>query len=124
MHSAPRELLERGEFLCPACGARQTWSDVCRRCRCDLALFRQTAAAWLAHWRRCLNHLRAGDVELAVGAAEQCCDVSPTREARRLLAVCRLLQRDFPGALAASRRATGDDEGSDRSVVSGRDDFS
>ncbi|MBW3598640.1 MAG: hypothetical protein KY475_15380 [Planctomycetes bacterium] len=110
MNSAPLELLRRGEFLCPACGARQAWSDTCRRCRCNLDLFHRTAAARLETWQRCLRRLTAGDAAAALVAAEQGYALAPTHEAARLLAMCRLVNRDFSGALALHPRANSSPE--------------
>jgi hypothetical protein len=105
MHSATPDLLQTGEFLCPACNARQEISDTCRRCRADLTLLRRTAQAWRSHRRRCLNALSANQRDAALHAAEQCDALFPSRETARLLALCQLLRRDFPAALASRRRA-------------------
>jgi hypothetical protein len=106
MASSPLELLLRGEFFCPACGARQAWSDACRRCRCDLALFHRAVSARLAQRERCLRHLASGDVTAALDAAEQAYAFSPSPDAAELVAVCRLLNHDYRGALAAHRLAS------------------
>ncbi|NLF70444.1 MAG: hypothetical protein GX575_15535 [Candidatus Anammoximicrobium sp.] len=88
-----------GQFRCPTCGARQDWSDVCRRCKCDLSL---TVAA---HRRRsqlrtrCLAHLRADRLDAALSAATELHALTPDDDATRLLAVARLLHGDYAAAL-------------------------
>ena len=87
---------------CPVCRAEQAWSDTCRRCQCDLTLLRVTADTW-EHQRWCsLAHLRRGQTQDALAAAEQCWAIAPNETARRLLTVCRLIAGDWPGALAGS----------------------
>lgn len=88
---------------CPVCGAQQPWSDACRRCHCDLRLLRAAAETWEDQRRRCLVHLRRGETAEALAAAEACWRIAPNSHAARLRAVCRLLAKDWRGALLASR---------------------
>mgnify|MGYP001084846287 CR=1 FL=1 len=92
------------DFRCPTCGARQGWSDVCRRCKCDLSL------AVAAHRRRsqlrtrCLAQLRAGQLEAALRAAGELHALAPDADSLRLLAVARLLQGDYAAAIETLAR--------------------
>jgi len=94
-----------GEVRCPACGARQAWSDACRRCKCELGLLRRVTAAAAASRRRCLASLRAGRVDEALRHARRLYALSPDRPAARLLAVCHLLQGNWPVAVSLAQRA-------------------
>ena len=85
---------------CPTCGARQEWSDVCRRCKADLRLLRRAAAAYLRSRNRCLIAWRQGRVDAARRHARDCFRLSPRDESRRLLALCALLENDWPAAAA------------------------
>src|SRR5688572_1752962 len=84
------ELQER-TFRCPTCGAEQSWCDVCRRCRCDLALLHatvRTADDLYQHALRSAANRRIAD---AFRAARQSCELNPCPRSQRLLAVCALL---------------------------------
>lgn len=96
---------------CPVCGARQPWSEACRRCKCDLALVRRVAeAGWLCR-RRALELLRSGRPGEALRQAEEAYVVRPGADAGRLLAVCRLLCGHWPAAIATARRWIGPPRG-------------
>ena len=100
--SATLEQTTEATMACPACAARQAWSDECRRCKCDLTDLR---AAWRASRRAraaCLLHLREGQFERAVRAARSYALMHPGDEATRLLAVCHLLHGDWAAALRAA----------------------
>jgi hypothetical protein len=90
---------------CPTCGAEQEWADQCRRCKCDVTLLGRVARAAQAQRRRCLVLLRAGRVDEALRHAERLHSLTGEPRAARLLAVCRLLDGNWPGALAAARAA-------------------
>lgn len=94
-----------GTLRCPTCHARQEWADVCRRCKCDLALLRRTAEAHRDSRRRCLLALRAGRVRQALEYAGYAYLVSPDDDAARLVAVCHFLLGQWDEALAAGRVA-------------------
>lgn len=101
--SVTLEQTAEATMACPACGARQAWSDECRRCKCDLSDLR---AAWQAirHARAtCLLQLRKGHFERAVQAARRYAGIDPGYEATRLLAVCHLLHGDWAAALRAAQ---------------------
>jgi len=83
---------------CPTCRARQTWSDTCRRCKCDLSLLRGAADASRAHRRRCLLLLRAGRHAEALRQAQRAYALAPDPPSARLLAVCHLLCRHWVSA--------------------------
>lgn len=86
-----------GEILmvCPTCGAEQSWSDECRRCKCDL---RDLRAVWRAAHREriaCLLGLRAANFDRALEHARRHLALKPDDDAGRLLTVCHLLRADW-----------------------------
>jgi len=99
----------QNNVVCPTCGARQEWSDVCRRCKCDLRLLRAAAETYRRSRNGCLAALHGGQLALALERARDCERLIPCPESRRLSAVCALLNGDFPAAFAAAREAC--DEG-------------
>lgn len=90
---------------CPTCGAEQEPSDVCRRCKCDLALLRAAWSAAAASRRKCMAALKAGDPEAAVRQARRLYAMKADAEAAKLLAVCQLLAGDEAAAWSSARRA-------------------
>jgi hypothetical protein len=89
----------------------QPWSDVCRRCRCDLALLHQTLRA-AQQWReRSLNYWAAGDVPRAEDAARRSFVLDPQSSARRLWAVCAAAQGVWPLAHRLALADEADDAG-------------
>lgn len=92
-----------GDVRCPTCGAVQEWSDVCRRCRCDLTLLRQVTSAAQASRQRCLHALRGGRFSEALRHARRLHAILPDPSATRLLAVCHLFQGNWPVAAALAR---------------------
>jgi len=94
-----------GDIRCPTCGVLQEWSDACRRCRCDLTLLRRATETARASRRCCLLALRVGCPSKALRHARQFYSVCPDRSAARLLAVCYLLQGDWPSAATFARIA-------------------
>lgn len=99
----PPETASAEVLRCPTCRAEQPPADVCRRCRCDLSLLHAAVrdAGELA--RRALLALAAGDLPFARDRAQRAFDLDPTPRHRRLLAVCALLQEDFPAAARLGR---------------------
>ena len=91
---------------CPTCGARQAWTDTCRRCKSDLRLLREALAAYERHRRSSLRDLHAGRLESARGHARRCQELRPGPESQRLLAVCQLLRGDWLDAVALARAVT------------------
>jgi hypothetical protein len=91
------------ELRCPTCGARQGWTDTCRRCKSDLRLLRSALEAYERHRRAALLALDEGRLEVALLQARRCHELRPGPESRRLLAVCQLLRGDWPAALAEGR---------------------
>lgn len=96
------EPIESDELRCPTCGARQGWSDTCRRCRSDLSLLLLLAQQWRRCRRQALAALSEGRSADAVELARRCHEIAPGSQSRRLLAVCHLLHEDWPAALAAA----------------------
>lgn len=94
-----------GEVCCPTCGARQEWSDACRRCKCELTLLRRAADAVQAGRRRCLWLLQTGRHREALRHARRLYALSPDHRAARLLAVCYLLQGNWTAAVAIAQVA-------------------
>jgi hypothetical protein len=92
--------LSDDNMVCPVCRASQIWSDICRRCRCDLSLLRRAEEARGRSRQEALLHLRAGRWADAEGAARAYHELQPVADSRRLLAVCCLLSGDFRQAAA------------------------
>ena len=94
---------------CPTCRAVQEWSDTCRRCKADLRLLGEVAAAYHESRRRCLLLLRAGRVREALRSARRCYEMRADDESSRLLAACALLGEDWETAAALAGAPTGED---------------
>lgn len=88
---------------CPTCGARQEWSECCRRCKSDLRLLRRAAASYLRSRHGCLAALREGRGAEARFYASTCHGLDPGSESRRLLALCALIEGDWAAAAAWGR---------------------
>ena len=88
------------EVRCPVCQARQPWSAVCRRCKCDLTLLREAAEAYFHLCRNCRESLRGNWPEEALEKARQAYAIYPAEESARLLAVCHFLMENWPAAAA------------------------
>ena len=97
---------ETGELRCPTCGARQAWSDTCRRCKCDLSLLHQLQQRLRLLRRRCLSQLRDRRLDGALDTARRCYQLSTDAASARLLALCYLLNADWAGALRLHDAAT------------------
>ena len=88
------------QMQCPVCKARNDAGPQCRRCRADLsALFdlescrgRLLAEAYLA--------IRSGRWDRASTTAQRASELRRDDESQRLVALCALMQRDFPTALS------------------------
>jgi tetratricopeptide (TPR) repeat protein len=93
------------ELRCPTCGARQVWSDTCRRCKSDLRLLRSALEAYEAHRRRGLLALDAGRLDEALHHAQRCHELRPGPDSHRLLAVCQLLRGEYAQALELASAA-------------------
>ncbi|MHB1034981.1 MAG: hypothetical protein ACYC35_21715 [Pirellulales bacterium] len=83
----------------------QEWSDTCRRCRCDLRLLQQMAEEAGVCRDRCLRALQTGHVSQAAADARRLYALRPDPLAARLLAVCYLLQGNWPAAATLARIA-------------------
>ena len=105
--AAAEESTTESSMTCPVCGAEQVWSDACRRCKCDLSDLRRTWHLCRQARATCLRSLRAGELNRAAAAAEQFAALSPSADATRLLAVCRLLQENWREALRGAGRSRG-----------------
>jgi hypothetical protein len=89
---------------CPVCKADVTQGPQCRRCRADLSLLfglERQRGRLLALARHRLAEGRYAEAARLAGEADA---VQSDGESRRLLAVARLLGRDFAGAWEAYRR--------------------
>ena len=89
------ETFSENTVRCPTCRAEQEWSDVCRRCKCDLRLLRAAANVYLHNREQCLHELRAGRPRVALEHARACERLLPGADTPRLLAVCALLCEDW-----------------------------
>src|SRR5689334_10938388 len=95
------------ELRCPTCGARQGWTDTCRRCKSDLRFLRDAAEAYEGHRRASLLHLLDGEPEAALRHARICHELRPDAQSRRLLAICHLAHHDWADALAWAAAESG-----------------
>ncbi len=89
---------------CPTCRAEQPWSDACRRCKSDLRLLREVADEYAATRMLCLTHLYRNQPGAALEEARHCFSLWADSDSRRLLAVCELLNRNWPAALAQAEQ--------------------
>ena len=97
---------ETGELRCPTCGARQAWSDTCRRCKCDLSLVHHVQRRLRTLRRRCLSQLRDQRLTESLGTAQRCYELSAEAANARLLALCHLLNGNWVLALKLHDTAT------------------
>jgi hypothetical protein len=88
---------------CPTCGARQGWSDTCRRCKSDLRLLGDALKDYERHRRSSLLDLDAGRLDAALRHARRCHELRPGPESHRLIAVCQLLRGDWGDAVEIAR---------------------
>ncbi len=86
------------EMTCPACRARQTWSDECRRCKCDLSLLHAVYDRGEVARRSCLRAVNEGRYEDALGHAQLHAELNGGQRAIHLLAVCHLICEDWEEA--------------------------
>lgn len=91
------------DMRCPTCGARQTWADVCRRCKCDLRLLRAAVRTYDRRRASCLAHLHAGRGEPALADAIACHQLDPGDDSSTLLALSHLVRGSWLDALNAAR---------------------
>jgi hypothetical protein len=88
---------------CPVCKAENAQGPACRRCKADLSLLfaLEDQRAWaLAETRRLLA---SGQMDEADALADEADGMRSDAESRRLLALTRLMRRDFAGAWACYR---------------------
>ena len=86
-------------FACPVCGAGQTLSETCRRCRADLSLVVNVYSELAAKRARCLALVRQRRLFRATRLAKECLELSRDEANLRLLATCYLLQGEYAAAL-------------------------
>ena len=92
---------------CPVCKAENVQGPTCRRCKADLSLLwaLEDRRDWtLAEARRLLTAGRAGEADALASEAD---GMRTDAASQRLLALTRLMRRDFAGAWSAYRRAAG-----------------
>lgn len=75
---------------CPTCGAKQSWSETCRRCGCSLDLLQDIRASYLEQRAACLQAMQGGQWTQAHWYARQCWRIDPREDAGKLLIVCGL----------------------------------
>jgi hypothetical protein len=83
---------------CPVCKADNSRGPQCRRCKADLAPLFDLEAARRARLDAAREHLARGRPPDALAAAAEADWLRRDAESQRLLAVARLLNRDFAGA--------------------------
>jgi hypothetical protein len=88
------------ELKCPTCGAAQTLSDECRRCKCDLSLVAAVLRQQQEARQETVRCLRAGRRKQALRAAQHLWAIAPDADSARYLAVCHLLEGRYAAALA------------------------
>ncbi len=110
----PRTSQTPEALRCPTCGARQGWSDTCRRCKTDLRLLVDALSDYDRHRRSCLLDLDVGDIDPALRHARRCHELRPGPESRRLMAVCQLLRGDWGDAVEIARSVGEDEARADR----------
>ncbi len=99
----PLERTSADEMLCPACNARQAWSDECRRCKCDLSLLRRFQRTCATHHRRCLQALDDGHPDQALHHARRYAALVGKTPDAHLVAVCHLLSGNWELAMHSGR---------------------
>ena len=90
-------------FRCPTCNARQDPSSECRRCKCDLSLLLAALQECERLTAACLRDLAEGEMDSAEQLALQRWELSPDKDATRVLATTYLLQGRFQAALDISQ---------------------
>lgn len=72
----------QGGVRCPTCHAEQEWSDVCRRCKCDLRLLRSMAEACRRHRRRRSPPSAPAELTRPSGKPDEATPCAPTNDRR------------------------------------------
>ena len=90
---------------CPVCKAENGQGPQCRRCKADLTLLFDLEAVRRARLDAVREHLARGRWPEAVAGAAEADWLRRDGESQRLLAVARLLDRDFGGAWECYREA-------------------
>src|SRR5262245_21978065 len=88
---------------CPVCKADNTQAPACRRCKADLSLLWQLESRREALLVSARCHLARGRWRDGERDARAALRVRDGADARRLRALCRLVARDFAGALRIYR---------------------
>ncbi len=100
------DVISPDQVRCPTCRALQEWSNVCRRCRCDLRLLRSACSGNREHRRGCILQLEIGRPDLAMSHALRCHELQPGADSLRLLALCILGRQDWETALELVQKAS------------------
>jgi hypothetical protein len=106
-------------LTCPVCRARVEQGPQCRRCRADLSLLFALAEQRGRTLAAASAHAARGEWYEALTLAEGAAALRGGGDVGCLLAVARLLRRDFPGAWQAYREASGGRQPPDRRTPSG-----
>jgi hypothetical protein len=99
------DVVSLDQVRCPTCRALQEWSDLCRRCRCDLRLLRAACSTHQDHRRSCILQLEVGQPDIALGHALRCHELLPGADSLRLLALCALAREEWETALRLAQTA-------------------
>ncbi len=98
-------------LTCPVCRAANDQGPDCRRCKADLSLLFALEAQRGVQLGVAGLALQAGRFEAAERMAARASAIRGGADIHQLLAVARLLKRDFPAAWIAYRRARSMAEG-------------
>jgi hypothetical protein len=83
---------------CPVCKADNAPGPQCRRCKADLTVLFDLEDARRARLDAAREHLAQGQLPEGLAAAAEADWLRRDTESRRLLAMARLLNRDYAGA--------------------------
>jgi hypothetical protein len=88
---------------CPVCRAADNQTDQCRRCKADLSLLVRLERERSTQLAQAQRHAGRGDSAACLRAALRAHDLLADKNSFRLLALGKLLAKDFTGAWTAYR---------------------
>jgi hypothetical protein len=95
---------------CPVCKADNLLMPQCRRCKADLSLLVALEERRNRAMAEAGARLAYGNVVEALAAAKTANGLRTDSDSRKLLAVVRLMSRDFVGAMAGHGRVVGEQD--------------
>jgi hypothetical protein len=105
MPEPPKPVGAPPSFQCPTCGAAQSPSPECRRCRCDLSLVVALIAREESLRAQAYRCLASGDYLTAAAVSERLHQDAPSDASARLLSVGQLLAGHYDAARATCEAA-------------------